>query len=115
MKSTVSFYDFERAFADMGRKDQFTYSGLRVLFEHLEQMEEDTGTEIELDVIALCCEYYEDSACNIADNYRIDLTDLDRDADDWDDQVADAIREYLERHTMVCGETDAGDFVYQSF
>jgi hypothetical protein len=59
MKTTVSEYDFERAFIDANRADNFTYAGRKALFAYLEEYEEDTGEEIELDVIALCCEYSE--------------------------------------------------------
>jgi hypothetical protein len=43
MKTTVNFSGFCDAFNRMGRKDQFTYSGLRVLFDYFEGYEEDTG------------------------------------------------------------------------
>lgn len=33
--------------------------GKRALFDYLEAYEEDTGDEVEFDVIALCCEYTE--------------------------------------------------------
>jgi hypothetical protein len=59
MKTTVNIYQFERAFVDMNRNDNFSYEGKKALFEYLEQYEEDCGTEIELDVIALCCDYSE--------------------------------------------------------
>ena len=49
--------DFARAFERMGRVDNFEHDGLRALFEYLEELAEDTGEPIELDVIALCCEY----------------------------------------------------------
>jgi len=52
-------YDFERAFVDMNRAENFTYDGKKALFKYLEQYEEETGTPVELDVIALCCEYSE--------------------------------------------------------
>lgn len=57
MKSTVNFSDFCDAFEI--RKENFTYEGKRALFDYLESYEEDTGEEIELDVIGLCCEYSE--------------------------------------------------------
>ena len=43
----------------MDRSEQFTYAGLRALFDYLEQYQDDIGEAIELDVIALCCEYSE--------------------------------------------------------
>lgn len=108
MKTTVSRYDFERAFADAGRKENFSYEGLKALFEYLEQYEEDTGEEIELDVIALCCDYSEDTIEDIANNYGIDLVDVD------EEDQADFVRNYLEAHTSLVGETSTG-FVYACF
>ena len=62
MKQTVSFYDFELAFERVGQSDKFSYEGLKALFDWLEEYEDSTGDEVELDVIALCCEFseYED-------------------------------------------------------
>ena len=59
MKTTVNIYDFEDAFHNHGRQEQFSHAGKRALFEHLEGLEDDIGEEIELDVIALCCQYTE--------------------------------------------------------
>jgi hypothetical protein len=59
MKTTVGLSDFRRAFSDMGRENNFSWEGLAALFEYLEGIEEGTGEEIELDVIALCCDYTE--------------------------------------------------------
>jgi hypothetical protein len=106
MKTTISLYDFERAFVDAGRKDQFTYEGKKILFEYLEELEESTGQEIELDVIALCCDYCEDTWQNIADNYGIEY---ENDTDGFD-----AVREYLIDQGAYCGESEQG-FVYSAF
>lgn len=59
MYQSVNFCNFQDAFHIMDRKANFSYEGLEALFEHLEQLEEDLGEQIELDVIALCCEYSE--------------------------------------------------------
>ena len=61
MKTNINFSQFCDAFGEE-RKNQFTYEGKKALFEYIEQYEEKTGTESELDIIALCCEYteYED-------------------------------------------------------
>ena len=70
MKQSINMYQFERAFVNMDRSNQFSYDGLKALFEYLEEYEEDSGTEVELDVIALCCEYAEyDSLEEFQDNY----------------------------------------------
>ena len=58
MKTTVDLYDFHEAFR-RGRDTQFSDDGLDALFYYLEDVEHSTGEEIELDVIALCCDYNE--------------------------------------------------------
>lgn len=58
MKQTINFYDFQKAFQDL-RPNNFTYYGLRALFEYLEDFEDSTGIEQELDVIELCGAYNE--------------------------------------------------------
>jgi hypothetical protein len=69
MYQSINEYDFRNAFHNMGRGEQFSYEGLTILFEGLEQYEQDTGEEIELDVIALCCDYSELSEQEIRDSY----------------------------------------------
>ena len=59
MKTTVNFSDFCDRFIVYNRDNNFSYEGKRALFEYLEEYEDATGEEIELDVIALCCEYSE--------------------------------------------------------
>ena len=61
MIQTVTFDDFRNSFSDQ-YKDNFTYEGKRALFDYLEELEDETGKQIELDPVALCCEYteYED-------------------------------------------------------
>ena len=57
MYQTINKTDFRLAFRDMGRIEQFTYDGLDALFDWLEEYEESTGERVELDVIALCCDF----------------------------------------------------------
>ena len=59
MYQRVTFSDFRQAFHNHDRGNQFSYEGLKALFGYLEEQEQDTGEEIELDVIALCCDYVE--------------------------------------------------------
>jgi hypothetical protein len=69
MKKSINFCDFLYSFSD-SRKDAFSYKGKKALFEYLEQYEDDTGEEIELDIVALCSEYTEyRSAVDAASNY----------------------------------------------
>jgi hypothetical protein len=58
MITTVNIHDFREAFRTT-RHNSFSYDGLAALFDYLEQLEEDLGEPMELDVIALCCDYTE--------------------------------------------------------
>jgi hypothetical protein len=71
MKQAINFNGFCDAFRDAGRNEQFSYEGKKALYEYLEQYEEETGQEIELDVIALCCEYSEEPLQDVLDNYNL--------------------------------------------
>lgn len=51
MKITVTAYDFERAFVDAGRMDQFSYEGRAVLFAYLEELEQNSCDELELEAV----------------------------------------------------------------
>jgi hypothetical protein len=106
MKTTVNLYDFRREFAEC-RPNNFSYDGLGLLFEFLEQLEDDTGDEFELDVIALCCEWNEDTPENIAANYSIDIED--------DGNALANVLDHLNDETMVAGTTDDGNIIFLAY
>jgi predicted ArsR family transcriptional regulator len=108
MKTTVSLFDFRSAF-EQARPNQFSYEALETLFDHFEQYEDETGMEVELDVIAICCDFSEDSWQDIADNYSIDLS-----ACEDDDEKAETVREYLEDEGSFVGEGANGCYVYRN-
>jgi hypothetical protein len=104
MHQTINKSQFRDAFHAMGRGDQFTYDALGMLFDHFE----DTAPDAELDVIAICCGYSEDSPEYIADQYDVDVSGMD------EEQTLDAVLEYLGNNSLVVGVTDAGAVVYYS-
>jgi hypothetical protein len=71
MKITLNEYEFIAAVRAV-RPNNFSVEGLRALFAHLEEVEEDSGEEMELDVIGLCCDWdeYPDAECAAADHGR---------------------------------------------
>ena len=113
MTQTVSKSDFIDQFRVMDRLDNFSYEARGLLFDYLEQYEEDCGEELEMDVIAVCCEYSEDSADSIAANY-MDAEDYAEFKELSEDEQIDGVREYLEKNTCIVGETPSG-FVYAQF
>ena len=108
MKTTVNFSEFRDSFQQI-RPDNFSYEGLRHLFSWLEQYEEDTGEEMELDVIAICCDFSEDYFQNIADQYGFDLSEYES-----DEEKQEAVADYLSDQGVYVGE--AGEYIiYRNF
>jgi hypothetical protein len=109
MKQTVNKSDFIDQFRVMDRLENFSYEARGLLFDYLEEYEQDSDEELEMDVIAVCCDYSEDSPADIADNYGIDVSECED-----DDEVKDAVLDYLYKNTQVVGETTDG-IVYANF
>ena len=111
MKLSISHASqFRDQFHRAGRGDQFSYEALNMLYEYFE----DTDPDMELDVIAICCDYSEESAADIARNYSIDLNDANPEDDDYEEQCRALVFDYLNENTMLVGDTAKG-FVYANF
>ncbi|CAB4164516.1 hypothetical protein UFOVP830_45 [uncultured Caudovirales phage] len=93
--STAS--QFRDQFVRMGRKDQFSYQALGLLFDYFDEC----GDNVELDVIGICCEFTEMDAGEVRYSYR-----LDADTD---------VEQYLNDNTLLIGKTDAGAYVFAQF
>lgn len=111
MKITVTIHDFRKEFS-LVRPDNFSYEGLEVLFDYLEQYEIDTGgEELELDVIALCCDFSEEHYSDIATYHEIDLSDCED-----EEEELQAVLDYLNDEGYgYCGVTDDNNIVYRNF
>ena len=112
MKQTITLHTFRNAFYKMGRKEQFSYDGLKILFDYIEEIEQDTGEEMELDVIALCCDYAESTIDELISAYDIDISDCDLDDEE---AIAEFVEEYMDVNTSICGVTLDGSIVYAVF
>ena len=106
MKTAVNEFAFLEAFRAYDRFDQFGATALRSLFAYLEDLESDTGEEIELDVIALCCDYSVDTVEDIAANYSIEV--------DEGEDLRDAVLDYLNDNTTVIDDDCDGRILYVS-
>lgn len=108
---TVSLHDFRQAFVDMDRKDQFSYKGLEILFDYLDDLSTDVGP-IELDVIGICCEYSEYHYLDIADYFNVDLSEANYN----EEEELEIVLNYLHENTSVCGhDEETGMIVYAQF
>ena len=104
MKTTVSVYDFRDAFIRIGRKEQFSYEALGLIYDWIEENDPDS----ELDVVAVCCEFDEQSPRDLAYSYGIDISSCSND----DDEILRTVREHMHEETSVIGETAAGNLIF---
>jgi hypothetical protein len=110
MKTTVYFSEFCDYFRDI-RPDNFSYQGLRVLFDYLEEIENSCGEESELDVIGLCCDFAESDWQTIAADYD-NLIELDKNQSDDEQKVK--VLDFLADQGFLIGET-ADSIIYRQF
>ena len=94
MKKTIGKHEFWEEFREI-RPDNFSYEGLQALYEYLEEYEEDSSEEIELDVIAICCEYSEYATAQEAALY------YDWKPDEDEETNEETAIEYLEYNTSI--------------
>lgn len=96
MKITVTETMFIEQFRIMNRMDNFSYDGLRALFEYFENLEDDIGEEIECDVIAICCDFHEMTISEILVAYEGILSDQDIQDAIEDEMLKERVIEALE-------------------
>lgn len=124
--NTLSQYQFVGMMQD-ARPDNFTVSGLRVLFDYLDELSDDCGQALEFDAIAIACDYSEMDAIEVYNRYKPDLNlddddqllfDLYHDTEEahmLEDILKPKIIEYLEYNTCFVGETKTGSLVFADF
>jgi hypothetical protein len=108
MKTNVSRYQFVREFEDSGRGTQFSREALDALFEYFEEYEDSTGTEIEFDVVAICCDYSESTFAELIEQYDIPIDS------DYGKSEESQIVDWLNDRTNVVAVLD-DSIVYLSF
>ena len=76
------------------RKNNFSYDGLIALFEYLEDLEEDTGEQINFDMGSICCDYSEYKNLEEFINDYQDSTELHENLDY--SEIISVLREHTE-------------------
>ena len=132
MHKKLNVDDFRQAFKDHNRSENFSYEGLELLFDYFEQYEEECNSPIELDVIAICCEYSEMTKKELLDSYNLDaicpLLNIDWFNNLEDEEQIEILQDGLEENTFFIGTTKVNPcskhikdalqeptFVFQSF
>ena len=104
MKKTIDFYDFVKAFEEIGRKENFSQKGLKALFDYIKHYEEDSRVEVEFNVIARCGKFTEYS----------DFEEFKEEYNDYVEQHNIENLDDLENHTIVI-RVDNNGFIIQDF
>lgn len=105
---TLQASDLYNLACNMGRGNQFGYDGWLAIGDYLEERSEDSGTDVEIDVIAICCDYSVSSDVESWWGEYGQYSDID--AEEWeemdDEEKLEAIQDYLNENTSVvcCNE-----------
>ena len=103
MISTITEWDFIKAFDRMNRSTNFSVEGRKALFDFFEEQD----PAMELDVIAICCEFSEyDDLEQLKADYSHSVPDGMEDDED--------VLEHFQNETLVF-ELPLGGLVIQSF
>ena len=74
---TLELYesDFVRLFDEYNRSENFSIPARRKLFEYLDQLSDDIGEDIKIDVIAICGDYTESTIEEALKDYGLESLD----------------------------------------
>lgn len=92
----------------LGRLDNFGYKGWRLLAEAMEDLSDDIGEDIEVDIVAWCCDYSHAISPDAAFEELQHYSEWGVEQSDWeamdDDEKLEAVEEFLRENTslMVC-------------
>ena len=109
---------FEDAFRSSQYKNNFSYEALGALFDYLEQYEDDTGEEMDFDLVAIASEYseYKDVKEYVNDfDTGVDKEYYTDDGDFEEEDYNEAVLEEIEGKTTLIKIEDSDSFIIQSY
>ena len=118
MKTTLSTSDIARALKS-DENAAWSWNGAKALAEYLEQLEEDTGEEIELDVCAIRCDFSESTSLQdwLMEHhgaetlaFALQRSGIDMEGGEDEDETDELIRSYIQDHGTLI-EFDGGVIV----
>jgi hypothetical protein len=107
MIQTVTLHDFISAFKNSGLDNQFSREALELIFNYYEALGDDTGEPIELDVIAICCDWREECPHHVNSNYEFGVDDPK--------EFIEEVIDNLSFCTPYAGKTSEGMLVYVGY
>ena len=116
---TVDSSDLYHLACKMARGDGYGYKGWKAIGNYLEELSEDTGEDIEIDIIAICCEY---SMAESVEEFFMEFDHLHGedlpDEEEWEElteeEKLETIKAFLQhRSSVVVCEDDL--IIWQAF
>jgi hypothetical protein len=118
MKKTLTIYDIAHELLQ-DENAAWTRAGAFALAEHLQECEEETGEEIEMDIVAIRCDFTEST--NLTDwlmehhgaqtlSFALQYSGIDMDGSEDEEDIDDLIRSYIQDHGILI-EFDDGVIV----
>jgi len=117
MKTTLNTSDIAHALKS-DENANWSWNGAKALAEHLEEYEESTGEELELDVCAIRCDFseYKNMRVFLEDHFgkalsaAIELAGIEIENLNEEEELDDEIRSYIQDHGQLI-EFDGGVIV----
>ena len=113
---TINASDLYNMACRIDRGDNFGYDGWLAIGDYLEQLSEDLGENIEVDIVGICCEYsMSESVQEFWEEYgKFGSIDSDEWEEMDDEEKLEAVRDYLHEQTaVVCVEENC--IIWQAF
>jgi hypothetical protein len=109
VQTITSASQFADMFKQSSRAGQFSYEALEAIYDYLEDYSRDTGEDVEFDVVAICCDWQEATWQEVADQYKVDLSDVE------DEDKPDAVWDFLTDESAGAYRVSDGSFVFVQF
>ena len=101
--NTIDASDLYHMACRMDRGHNFGYNGWNAIGEYLENLSDDIGENIEVDIVGICCEY--SMSEDVSDWWKEYGVYSAIDSDEWEemdeDEKLEAINDYLQENTSV--------------
>ena len=99
----ISSSDLYHMACRMDRGYQFGYNGWNAIGDYLENLSDDIGEDVEVDIVAICCEY---SMSDSVDDFWNEYGKYSSiDPEEWEEmdeeEKLEAIENYLQENTSV--------------
>ena len=100
---TVYSGDLYNLACDMNRGKNFGYSGWQAIGDYLENRSDEIGEDVEIDIIAICCDYSMAESADEAWEQVVKFGSIDD--EEWEemeeDEMLAVVSDYLQENTAL--------------